>query len=652
MQKIRARIITVVMLCVLFISFSSAEITEKATAEKQTSILELLRKARTKQTEPAESSAEMRILHFPRERSLGHLMIERENPQDSSIRFGGYPFEEITWERYGHAQGDVKIPLDKKVRLILDSWTWQNPQALSALERLKPDDIYSLTLSPKWSSGGINPGDKCMPYVAHLTGLKNLNLDGANITTKGLEYLTLIKSLERLKSPASLNDSGMIPVGKLKSLKVLYISEDNLVTNTGLKHLSNLKSLELLVLNSVRMTDKGLAALSDIPLLRHLILRGNFANDVGLYLKDVHYLRTLKIDMAHFNDRGMENVSNLTQLENLDTHWVESTTDRGITYLKNLPNLKQLDIAHAKLNDKAMLDLRQISRLESLYLPYSGITDEGFKHIAQLNNLRYLRSNSSSGSPLTDKSLYSIGTLTNLEELGIAGKGFTDEGMKHIAKLTKLKRLSLFRAGQVTNKGLIELASLKSLNYLSLSCRVPISALKSFNNLKNLYFLSLRNIHQDNSVLDISGLINLERLRLSLSYERKGKSVIYEPFQNEDLKCLSKLHRLQTLTLAGAGINNEGISNISGLTNLIHLNIICPGETQINDDSLKYLTNMKRLYEINIRDGHFTDKALNYLVGLPSLSRLELTSDFAFSSKAIRDFQRKNPNITTLRLIP
>ena len=152
--------------------------------------------------------------------------------------------------------------------------------------------------------------------------------------------------------------------------------------------------------------------------------------------------------------------------------------------------------------------------------------------------------------------------------------------------------------------------------------------------------------------MDISGLTNLERLRLSLSRERKGNSVIFESFHDEDLKCLSKLHRLQTLTLEGAGINNEGISNISGLTNLIHLNIICPGEIQINDDSLRYLTNMQRLYELNIRDGHFTDKALDYLDSLPSLTRLELTSDYAFSNKAIRDFQRKNPNITKLQLMP
>jgi hypothetical protein len=520
------------------------------------------------------------------------------------------------------------------------------------LKQLKPDDIYSLTLSPAWSPGGIGPNDKCMPYVAHLAGLNTLNLDGANITTKGLKYLQELKSLKRLKPPGSLDDAGMILIGKIRTLNVLYIGEDNLITNASLKQLSNLEFLEILVLNSVHMTDEGLAALCDIPLLRHLIIQGNFANDAPLYLKGALSLRTLKTDSPRFNDIGMRNVSSLTQLENFDAHWIENITDSGAANLKNMPNLKKLDVGHAKLTDKAMLDLNKITNLEYLFLPYSGLTDEGLKHISQLHNLKYLWSNSSSGSPLTDQSLYSICTLTNLEELHIGGKGFSDEGMKHIAKLIKLKRLSIFRASQLTDKGMTELASLESLTDLNLGCRVSISGLKSLNKLKKLKRLHLRDVHQDNSILDISGLTKLERLRLSLSYERKGKSVIYESFQDEDLTCLSKLTRLETLTLGGAGINNEGIRNISGLTNLIHLNIICPGETQINDDSLKHLTNMQRLYELNIRDGHFTDGALDYLDGLPSLSRLELTSDYAFSNQAIRDFQKKYPNITRLQLIP
>lgn len=64
------------------------------------------------------------------------------------------------------------------------------------------------------------------------------------------------------------------------------------------------------------------------------------------------------------------------------------------------------------------------------------------------------------------------------------------------------------------------------------------------------------------------------------------------------------------------------------------------------------MAGMHKLNRLCIKDGHFTDKALDYLDGLPSLTWLELTSDYAFSNQAIRDFQRKNPNIAKLQLTP
>jgi hypothetical protein len=504
-----------------------------------------------------------------------------------------------------------------------------------------------------------------MPFVAHLTGLKTLNLDGANITTKGLEYLTFLKSLERFKPPAGLNDSGMILIGKLKSLKVLYIYENNYVTNVGLRQLSNLKSLELLVLSSVRMTDEGLKVLSNLPVLNHLILDGHFSNDVILYLKDVNSLRTLtvgiggmsRIDyrpilMHSFNDRGMKNVSSLVQLENLGIHWVDGITDRGIAYLKNMSNLKSIDVGHAKLTDKAMLDLKQIHTLEYLHLPHFGFTDECFKHIIELQSLRYLWGGS--GSELTNESLRYVGQIKNLEVLCIGSAGFSDEGLKHIAKLTNLKRLSLFKADMLTNQGIAKLGALKSLTNFDLGRRtkVSMSGLKSLNNFKKLNRLSLYNIRQDSFVMDISGLTELKDLIITLHNERKGRLKVSNSFKNEDWACLANLTKLKRLQITGVGIDNEDLKHLSSLTNLEYLNIICPGESKISDQALKYLRNMHKLNRLRIKDGHFTDKALDYLVDLPSLSWLELTSDFAFSNNAIRDFQRKNPEITRLKLMP
>jgi len=595
--------------------------------------------------------SKVRVIHFPKDRSLGKLFISDEIAKWESRPFA-YWFEGTKWLSIGHAQGDVKIPPGKRLKLILSSWTWEKPDNLSALRQLKPDDIYSLILSHEWSPGK-KPNDKCMPYVAHLTGLKTLNLRGANITSRGLKYITQFKVLERLYLPARVNNSGMVYVAKLKSLKVLYFGGDNYVTDKGLAQLADLKSLEELCLYSVRMTDKGLQLLSTLPRLHYLILGGNFTDNAFLYLKDVPSLRTLSIGLKRFTDRGMKNISGLTQLENFTAHWIKTITDKGVAHLKNMPSLKKLDIGHAQLTDRAMLDLKQIPTLEYLHLPSGGFTDAGLKHIAELQNLRYLCVGGSSDSPLTDESLRYVGQLKNLDILYIGEAVFSDSGIKHIAKLTNLKSLILFNADQLTNKGLAELASLQSLTsiHLGRGAKISVSGLKSLNSLKKLKDLTIQNVKQDNSIMDISGLTALEDLSIGLHRKYKGGTMVYESsFQDEDLACLANLTRLKKLHLAGAGISNEGIKHLSGLTNLGYLSIV--GQCRITDVGLKHLANMQKLYRLRIHDGHFSDRALQYLENLPSLYWLELTSDNAFSKRAIRRFKEKNPNLTRLQLVP
>ena len=179
-----------------------------------------------------------------------------------------------------------------------------------------------------------------------------------------------------------------------------------------------------------------------------------------------------------------------------------------------------------------------------------------------------------------------------------------------------------------------------------------MAGLKSLNNFRKLNRLSLHDIRQDNLIMDISGLTELEDLTIILHKERNGKVLVSDSFKNEDWTCLSNLTKLKRLQITGVGINNEGVKHLSSLIDLEFLNIICPGESRINDQALKYLRNMHKLNRLYIKDGHFTDKALDYLVDLPTLSWLELTSDFAFSTKAIRNFKQMNPNITRLQLIP
>lgn len=651
MQIRKSQFIVVAIVSLCAFQAEASNIPTAPSDQTRPTISDLLRSYPTTQTKVQNPPGKERIIHFPINRSFGRLMIDDENPEPLLSPFG-YPFETAKWDDFARAQGDVKVPPGRRACLILDSWTWEKPENLSALKELEPDDIYSLTISHKWSPGK-RPDDRCMPYVVHLTGLNTLNLDEANITEKGLEYLTQIKSLERLCLPAGSADSHLLVVGKLKSLKVLYFIGDNRVTNDGLMHLSNLKSLEHLTLRSVRVTDEGLKHLSVLPSLRHLILGGNFTNNAFLYLQDVPSLKTLSIGIMEigggpqdplikrFNGQGMKNVARLKQLENFSAQWMEGITDNGVAYLKAMPSLKRLDIGSANISDDAMLDLKEIKTLEYLHLPNYGLTDEGLKHIAGLQNLKYLWVGGRSDSSLADQSLHYIGLLRKLQTLCIGGTGFTDDGIKHIANLPNIRTLSLFHAGELTNKGLANLAPLKTLRELNITCpRVTIAGLANLNPLSDLETLVVHEIAQDNSTLNIAGLTNLQKLTLSLKATRKGNEIVRDPVHDEDIICLTKLTRLRDLQ-GLIGISDIGAKHVSTLTNLERLGLGGPGLTGVG---LTYLANLKKLRRLSIVDGGITDDDLRHLEVLPRLEDIALI-DCPITDAGLSRLKEKMPHV-------
>lgn len=660
MRDNRMVIKTAILICGGFVLVAWAGAESRKPRERRTSTWELVRKQRAQKSKVAESPAEEhkstkpqgkeRIVRFPKERSLGRLMIQDADAvRNIQTFFYWTEAGDSEWEYLAEAKGDVKIPAGKRLLLTIDRNAWKD---LSPLKNLNSEDIYMLSFAGMEDGYSWSPDDRCMPYITHLTGLKILMLSNTNISAEGLKLIGNLNSLERLSVPGRLTDAGLAEVTRLSSLKALYINDHSL-TNAGLAHLARLEMLEELdLMGKGRINDAGLVHLAKVPRLRYLLLQGkNFTDNGMAQIKNCSSLRILHLGyLTQLTDAAIVQLSQMPGLERLSFHWNENITNASMVYLKKMDSLKVLDIKHSKVTDEGLAQLAQIESLENLTLPDGGVTDAGIEHIAKLHNLKYLWT----GSPLTDKSLFLVSTLGNLEKLYIGGTGFSDEGMKHIAKLTKLKGLSFFTADQLTNRGLAELAGLKSLTNFSLGrgTRVSISGLNVLNNFKNLNNLTLRDIHQDTFIMDISGLTELRDLTIVLHDERKGDVFVSDSFKNEDWACLSNLTKLKRLQITGMGIGNEGVKHLSGLTDLEFLNIFCRGESKINDQALKYLINMHKLNRLCIKDGHFTDKALDYLADLPSLSWLELTSDFAFSKKAIRDFRQKNPKITRLQLIP
>ncbi len=593
----------------------------------------------------AQQNSRERILHFPKDYSLGQVSILDETAV-RKIKDFHFWVDGINdkWEYLCSAMGDVTIPAGKRVQLILSSSAWQNPRKLTELKTLGPNDIHTLFMSPSYAQpGSPKPNDKCMPYIAHLTGLKVLNLEDANITNKGLQYLTEMKSLQILYPPRLSSDAGMAQIAKIKSLKALYF-RDNYISDDGLKYLAELENLEELALDGKRMTDDGLKHLANLPKLRYLLLQSKFTDDGMRYLKDIPNLKTLNVFSSEkLTDEGLKSISEIKQLETLGVHWMDQITDEGIAHLIKIPNLKKLDIGHAKLTDKGCEIFKQVKTLEYLHLPNFGLTNEGLAHICELENLTYLWASGSSNSPLTDKTLENISKLKKLEELCIGGTRFTDNGLKNITILKNLTQFWLFCAPEVTNKGLVEIGKLTNLENLSLpdETKITTGGLKNLNTLTSLEILDIHSARQDNSIMDISRLTNLKDLAIVLHRTRTEK----DKFTDKDLACLANLKKLQCLQLCSPGIGDEGLKHLSGLTNLDFLNI---SDSEITDDGLKYCSNMNRLWRLMITGGHFTEKAFNHLVHLKNIRWLELKTDKSISRADIAKLRRMMPQLEKL----
>lgn len=589
-----------------------------------------------------------RVLHFPADRSLGKIMICEPIPEVPVEGFHHWIRGE-EWRYLGQARGDVSVPANRWIRLDVhrqESW-----HDLSPLLELRADDLYQFTVSG--SQTGPKPGNACMRYVAHLTGLRVLGFGKTYITGAGMTCITDMKHLRRLTLPDRIDDAGLAHVGRLPALTGLYFGE-NRVTDAGLRHLARVETLEELALRGGRISDRGLAHLAKLPRLRYLLLEGRNFTDAGfLHLKNVSSLRTLHLGhLWQTTDVGLAYLAEMPQLQDLNFHWSEEITNRGVRHLSKLPYLRLLDVRHAKVDDKALAYLKDVKTLESLDLPAQGISDVGLAYLSELPGLRELNISrvhyvnpSRDKGYYTDKGVQMLAKCRLLERLIVGSIGMTDVSMKAIAQLPNLRDLTLFGCTAVTDQGLRQLASLKTLEMLTISdANTSISGLSCLNKLPNLRRLTVKDVRQDHTGLDLSGLKKLEKLTLGTRRED-------DPISDADVACLADLTQLRWFqtsrsTKTPRGLTNYGLAFLAGLTEMDRLTI---GGPDLTDEGLAHLRWMKKLDMLNVFGGRFTDQGLKQLENLDALADLTLIGEHRFGPEDIRPLFETLPSLGRVR---
>jgi beta-lactamase regulating signal transducer with metallopeptidase domain len=273
----------------------------------------------------------------------------------------------------------------------------------------------------------------------------------------------------------------------------------------------------------------------------------------------------------------------------------EVLSDELLGKLKELPNLRELDIETTKL-----------------------ITPAGLKGLAGLSSLQKLTvySLSHDGKGLGDAVLQNVVGLKSLRELHLNQCGTTDAGFRLLEAMPQLTLLEVSGEPRLTDAAIATIARLKGLKSLGLNSyvgtehgwmRFSADALRALAGLRDLEHLHL--VGQAVS----PETLNFPRLK-SLSL---GGANVDDACAERIAEC----RRLQELELVYTKITDEGLRKIADLPDLRRLNL---DSRVVTDAGIKHLRRLQKLQHVSLRASRLTDEALRHLAGIETLTRVDL----------------------------
>jgi hypothetical protein len=311
-----------------------------------------------------------RTISFPSDKSLGLLFL--------ITRSGG---QSGWWEeKLGDAIGDVNIPADANLHLLLDG-----NADLSRLRQLKPNDLQSIDFRQ------IDISDSDLEHLAHLSGLRYLTLPDRNIT-----------------------DSGLASLRNLIYLNILDLGATK-VTDFGLPRLKHLTDLRKLYLDSTMVTGEGVIELNRKLTRCHIVLHGG---------------RTLAFPFECSPGRLW-----LAKAEvNGQRDWTELGTAQGTVEVSRRAFVRLEVLDRAALKECNRLKPDDIQSLDYLF---PEISEEDWDCVNRIGGLRELRLG---GVELAKGSLRDLSNLQRLRTFQLTSCNISDQALKPIQNLNALKR--------------------------------------------------------------------------------------------------------------------------------------------------------------------------------------------------------------------
>ncbi len=632
-------------------------------------------------TEAASSVAagQTKILHFPSDQYMGHLSIEDpclgsgylETGRDLSFPFGFDPKRVCLagdWDVVGPAQGDVVVPADRKLQLnvmlrlrerdkskigtlpprqykmVGEDRCRADPDDLAGLSQLAPDDLHTLRVSTLIRTADADR--RVLAPICRLTGLQILGLYRSGITTKGMEMLKALRDLKALE----LHDEriSLHGLAVLKDLPALqYFDMYPGTTDAGLKHIAQAKSLRWLRLRMGRIWGPGLAELAKLPHLERLSLWGMTGlTDRHLsYLEGLTQLKSLTLwgTDVPLTDASLASIGKLTSLEEL--HFIRITTkftDAGVASLKGLKNLRTVGFGTSQIGAEGLGYLAALPNLKAI--SDVALTTESVEALAAFGNLKSLSIGMMTPAlrmSVPREDIFGLARLGSLEELRMGGRRWAEEDLVFLKSLGNLKR-AFISSRDVTDRTIGYIAGLPRLEYLNLGgTRLTKHGLNQLNQLTNLRTLDVSiDFRQkptiDETPLNLLALTNLRTLTLN-GFDLK----------DSDLASLAHMPHLEWVGLQNDGLTEAALVHLGNLAALKHLFVSDLSCT--TGDGLACLTGMQKAHSFRL-SGRITDVALNRIAELPSLWGLTIETDEIIRPETVERLRERLPAVEYIHI--
>lgn len=430
---------------------------------------------------------------------------------------------------------------------------------------------------------------------------------------EGIEILNGLSSLEAFEVGVGMTDEALKKLDDLPAIKNLTLSVYGSpgITDVSIPMLTRYSTLEELWLVRTSVTAAGIEKLANLPNLKlkslylGAILNKDNSEQILSSVGKMKHLETLDLGLCHVQKAGLLHVKDLP-LKSLSLYQTNAN-DEALSVVVGIKSLEHLRLQSTQVTAKGLQALKQLPNLKGLDLRKLALTREEVRQLqAMLPGCSIEASFKIPVSSDRQGALWALG-VGGTVSIQMGDEGLTVKKVKDLpSERFTLVGVDLQGRGRLKDLKLSGMKKLRSLDLFNTD--VQIEALPLVRELQELAWLRLPHRSANQWVEGLSDKKTLRELSLY-------RTDITDP----GAKHLGKMTWLTRLTLAMTNFGDAGLEQIKGLTNLNMLNLHA---TRITDKGLVHLKEMKKVEVMLLRDCNITDAGLQHLHTMSGLTVL------------------------------